>query len=257
MESGMQTPSDMTGKAALVTGAAGGLGRATALKLAGVGANIYAVDINAAALEETLGELRALGVRAEGRATDLSVRENCQAAVAAAVEAFGRLDGLCNVAAVLYTDHATDMPADDWELTLAVNLSAPFYLIQAAIPHLLEADGAVVNVTSCAAHRAQAYSAAYCASKAGLSHMTKALAMEFMNKPIRFNAVAPGGMMTGIAMNMKLPADFDRQIFGRVAPLRGMVDVEDVAELTAFLVTPAAGGYHGACINIDKGITAD
>ena len=253
----MQTPSDMTGKAALVTGAAGGLGRATALKLAGVGANIYAVDINAAALDETLGELRALGVRAEGRATDLGVRENCQAVVAAAVEAFGRLDGLCNVAAVLYTDHATDMPAVDWERTLAVNLSAPFYLIQAAIPHLLEVDGAVVNVTSCAAHRAQAYSAAYCATKAGLSHMTKALAMEFMNKPIRFNAVAPGGMMTGIAMNMKLPADFDRGIFGRVAPLRGMVDVEEVAELTAFLVTPAAGGYHGACINIDKGITAD
>lgn len=253
----MQTPSDMTGKAALVTGAAGGLGRATALKLAGVGANIFAVDINAAALEETLGELRALGVRAEGRATDLGVRENCQAVVAAAVEAFGRLDGLCNVAAVLYTDHATDMPAADWERTLAVNLSAPFYLIQAAIPHLLEVDGAVVNVTSCAAHRAQAYSAAYCATKAGLSHMTKALAMEFMNKPIRFNAVAPGGMLTGIAMNMKLPADFDRGIFGRVAPLRGMVEVEEVAELTAFLVTPAAGGYHGACINIDKGVTAD
>lgn len=253
----MQTPSDMSGKAALVTGAAGGLGRATALKLAGVGANIYAVDINATALEETLGELRALGVRAEGRATDLGVRENCQAVVAAAVEAFGRLDGLCNVAAVLYADHATDMPAADWERTLAVNLSAPFYLIQAAIPHLLEVDGAVVNVTSCAAHRAQAYSAAYCATKAGLSHMTKALAMEFMNQPIRFNAVAPGGMMTGIAMNMKLPADFDRQIFGRVAPLRGMVDLEEVAELTAFLVTPAAGSYHGACINIDKGITAD
>src|ERR1700754_4123755 len=86
----MQTPSDMTGKAALVTGAAGGLGRATALKLAGVGADIYAVDINAAALDETLGDLRALGVRAEGRATDLGVRENCQAGGAAAGEGVGR-----------------------------------------------------------------------------------------------------------------------------------------------------------------------
>lgn len=253
----MPTPSDMTGKAALVTGAASGLGRATALRLASVGANIYAVDINAATLEEALDEMRAFGVRAEGRATDLGVRENCVAVVANAVEAFGRLDALCNVAAVLYTDHATDMPAADWERTLAVNLSAPFYLIQAAIPHLLEVDGAVVNVTSCAAHKAQAYSAAYCATKAGLSHMTKALAMEYMHRPIRFNAVAPGGMMTNIAKNMKLPADFDRGLFGRVAPLRGLVEVEEVAELTAFLATPAAGGYHGACINIDKGITAD
>jgi NAD(P)-dependent dehydrogenase (short-subunit alcohol dehydrogenase family) len=247
----------MTGKAALVTGAASGLGRATALRLASVGADIYAVDISAAALEEALGELRALGVRAEGRAADLGVRENCVGVVAEAVAAFGRLDALCNVAAVLYTDHATDMPASDWERTLAVNLSAPFYLIQAAIPHLLEVDGAVVNVTSCAAHKAQAYSAAYCATKAGLSHMTKALAMEYMHKPIRFNAVAPGGMMTNIAKGMKLPADFDRSIFGRVAPLRGLVEVDEVAELTAFLATPAAGGYHGACINIDKGITAD
>ena len=253
----MPTPSDMTGKAALVTGAAGGLGRATALRLARAGADIYAVDINAAALEETLGQLRALGVRAEGRATDIGLRENCVAAVAAAVDAFGRLDALCNVAAVLFTDHATDVSQADWEKTLAVNLSAPFYLIQAAIPHLLEADGAVVNVTSCAAHRAQAYSAAYCAAKAGLSHMTKALAMEYMHKPIRFNAVAPGGMMTSIAMNMKLPQDIDGALFSRVAPLRGLVEVDEVAELTAFLATPAASGYHGACINIDKGITAD
>ena len=253
----MPTPSDMTGRAALVTGAAGGLGRATALRLAKAGASIYAVDIDAAALETALGEIRAQGVRAEGRATDLGQRENCQAVVAAAVEAFGRLDALCNVAAVLYTEHSTEMAPEAWERTLAVNLSAPFYLIQAAIPHLLEADGAVVNVTSCAAHKAQAYSAAYCATKAGLSHMTKSLAMEYMHKPIRFNAVAPGGMMTNIARNMKLPEGFDPTLFGRVHPIRGLVEVDEVAELTAFLATPAASGYHGACINLDNGITAD
>lgn len=253
----MPTPSDMTGRAALVTGAAGGLGRATALRLAEAGANIYAADIDGAALEATLAELRAKGVRAEGRAIDLGRGENCRAVVAAAVESFGRLDALCNVAAVLYTEHAVEMAAEAWERTLAVNLSAPFYLIQAAIPHLLETEGAVVNVTSCAAHKAQAYSAAYCATKAGLSHMTKSLAMEYMHKPIRFNAVAPGGMMTNIARNMRLPEGFDPTLFGRVAPLRGLVEVDEVAELVAFLATPAASGYHGACINLDKGITAD
>ncbi|CAN7261153.1 SDR family NAD(P)-dependent oxidoreductase [Phenylobacterium sp. LjRoot225] len=253
----MPQPGDMHGRAALVTGAAGGLGRATAIQLAKAGADLCLVDLNADGLDAVAAEVRALGVRALPHAADLSRREACPAAVAAAVEAFGRLDALCNVAAVLFTDHAADMPSADWEKTLAVNLSAPFYLIQAAIPHLLEANGAVVNVTSCAAHRAQAYSAAYCAAKAGLSHMTKALAMEYMNRPIRFNAIAPGGMMTNIAMKMKLPADIDRSLFGRVAPLRGMVDVEEVAEMTAFLATPAASSFHGACINIDKGITAD
>jgi NAD(P)-dependent dehydrogenase (short-subunit alcohol dehydrogenase family) len=252
----MPAPSDMKGRAALVTGAAGGLGRATALKLAEAGADLLLVDVDAAGLEETAGRAAALGVTARAHPADLGQRQACVSAVAAAVQAFGRLDALCNVAAVLFTDHATDMPAADWEKTLAVNLSAPFYLIQAAIPHLLEANGAVVNVTSCAAHIGQAYSAAYCASKAGLSHMTKALAMEYIHQPIRFNAVAPGGMMTNIALKMKLPADIDRSLFGRVAPLRGMVDVEEVAEMTAFLVTPAAGGFHGAVINIDKGLTA-
>jgi NAD(P)-dependent dehydrogenase (short-subunit alcohol dehydrogenase family) len=247
----------MKGRAALVTGAAGGLGRATAIRLAQAGADLCLVDLNAAGLEATAGEVRALGVKALARPADLSAHAACPEAVAAAVEAFGRLDALCNIAAVLFTNHATEMPAADWEKTLAVNLSAPFYLIQAAIPHLLEADGAVVNVTSCAAHRAQAYSAAYCAAKAGLSHMTKALAMEYMHKPIRFNAVAPGGMLTDIARNMKLPADIDRSVFGRVAPLRGMVEVDDVAELVAFLASDASRSYHGACINIDKGITAD
>jgi NAD(P)-dependent dehydrogenase (short-subunit alcohol dehydrogenase family) len=253
----MLQPSDMKGRAALVTGAAGGLGAASALRLAQAGADVCLVDVDAAGLEQTAAAARAHGVKALVRATDLSERENCTGAVAAAVEAFGRLDALCNVAAVLFTDHATDMPPAAWEKTLAVNLSAPFYLIQAAIPHLLETEGAVVNVTSCAAHKAQAYSAAYCATKAGLSHMTKALAMEFAHKPIRFNAVAPGGMMTNIARNMRLPEDFDRALFGRVAPLRGLVEVEEVAELVAFLATPASAAYHGACINIDKGITAD
>jgi len=253
----MPTATEMKGKAALVTGAASGLGRGTALALARAGADVFLVDLNAAGLAETAEQIRALGVRAETYAADLSAAEACRTAVAKAAEAFGRLDALCNVAGVIMFSHTPDMPEADWQKTLAVNLSAPFFLIQAAIPHLLEADGAVVNVTSSAAFVGEAYVAAYCATKAGLTHMTKALAMEYMHKPIRFNAVAPGGMMTNIAMGMKLPADFDRAIFGRVAPLRGLVEVDEVAELTAFLVTPAASGYHGACINIDKGITAD
>jgi NAD(P)-dependent dehydrogenase (short-subunit alcohol dehydrogenase family) len=246
----------MKNKAALVTGAASGLGRATALALGRAGADVCLVDLNETGLEETAQQVRALGVGAHVHATNLSAAENCRAAVAAAVETFGRLDALCNVAGVIVFAHAAEMVQADWEKTLAVNLSAPFYLIQAAIPHLLERNGAVVNVSSSGAFVGEAYVAAYAATKAALNHLTKSLAMEFMHKPIRFNAVAPGGMMTNIATNAKFPADLDQSLMKRYSPLRGLVEVDDVAELIAFLASDAAQGYHGACISIDKGITA-
>src|SRR3546814_3437439 len=111
--------------------------------------------------------------------------------------------------------NAHEMRAVDYEKTIAVNLNAPFYLTQAAIPHLLEANGAVVNVTSSAAFVGEAYAVAYCATKAGLTHMTKALAMEYVNRPIRFNAVAPGGMHTNIAANLKMPEGVDYALIKR------------------------------------------
>jgi NAD(P)-dependent dehydrogenase (short-subunit alcohol dehydrogenase family) len=212
--------------------------------------------VNAAGLEETATQVRALGVRAQVNATDLAQRDNCLNAVASAVAEFGRLDALCNVAGVIFMCNAHEMRTVDYEKTIAVNLSAPFYLIQAAIPHLLQTQGAVVNVTSSAAFVGEAYAAAYCAAKAGLTHMTKALAMEYTHKPIRFNAVAPGGMATNIANTIKMPPDVDYALVKRYTGLRGLVEVDDVADLVAFLASDAASGYHGACINIDRGITA-
>jgi len=247
---------EMPGKVALVTGAASGLGRATALKFAESGANVCIVDVNAEALEETANLLRKQGVEVLARAVDLSRQDNCAAAVAAAVERFGRLDALCNIAGIIVMCNAHEMPVAQWEKTLAVNLSAPFYLIQAAIPHLLQTDGAVVNVTSSAAFIGEAYAGAYCASKAGLTHLTKALAMEYMHQPIRFNAVAPGGMATNIANALTMPEGVNYDLMKRYTGLRGLVEVADVADMIVMLASDAGRGYHGACINIDRGITA-
>lgn len=252
----MPMASAMKGKAALVTGAASGLGRATALALARAGADLCVVDVTAAALDETVELLRATGVRVFAQAVDLSRRENCVSCVAAAAAEFKRLDALCNVAGVITLCNMHEMSVTDYERTIAVNLNAPFYLIQAVIPHLLQTDGAVVNVTSSAAFIGEAYAAAYCATKAGLTHMTKALAMEYVNKPIRFNAVAPGGMATNIARNLKMPADVDYTLIKRYSGMRGLVEVDDVADVIAYLASDAGRGYHGACINIDRGITA-
>lgn len=252
----MPTASDMNGKVALVTGAASGLGRATALALAKAGADLCIVDLNALGLEETAQSVRDLGRRVYVHSSDLSIGANCAIAVQTAVEAFGRLDALCNVAGVIYFANTPEMPAAQYEKTIAVNLNAPFYLCQAAIPHLLEQDGAIVNVTSTASFIGEAYVAAYCASKAGLTHMTKALAMEYSKKPIRINAVAPGGMITNIANNLKMPEGVDYELIKRFSGLRGTVEVELVADMIAFLASDASRGYHGSCVVIDNGITA-
>lgn len=246
----------MSGRAAIVTGAAAGLGRATALRLAQAGASVCLVDIDAGGLAATERELQALGVPCLVQAVDLAQTPVCAEIVDNTVAAFGRLDALCNVAAVFIPAHSTEMDDSQWDRTVAVNLSAPFRLIRAALPHLLENNGAVVNVTSCAAFTGQAYTAAYCATKAGLTHMTKALAMEYMHKPVRINAVAPGGMMTALAAGLRDLEDPDPSLLQRFSPLRGLVEIDDVAGMVAFLASDAASGYHGACINIDNGITA-
>lgn len=248
--------SDMKGKAVLVTGAASGLGRACAVRMAQAGADVCIVDVNAEGLEQTAATIRDSGVQVLVHAVDLTVQDNCRTAVEIAVREFGRLDALCNVAGIIVMCNAHEMKAEDFERTLAINFSAPFWLIQAAIPHLLENNGAVVNVSSSGSFIGEAYVGAYCATKAAINSLTKALAMEYIHKPIRFNAVAPGGMMTNIAANMRPPEGFDRELVKRYTPLRGLVEVDDVADMVTFLASDAAQGYHGAIISIDKGITA-
>jgi len=252
----MPIVSDMTGKAALVTGAASGLGRATALKLAEAGADLCIVDVNPTGLDETATQIRGFGVSVLAYATDLAVAENCRIAVEAAQQNFGRLDALCNVAGLIIFTNSPEMPVADWNKTLAVNLSAPFHLSQAAIPHLLETQGAIVNVASTAAFIGEAYAAAYCATKAGLVALTKSMAMEYMKKPIRINAVAPGGMITNIAANLKMPEGVDYELIKRFSGFRGQVEVADVAAMVAHLASDAGRAFHGACVTMDLGITA-
>lgn len=244
---------DMTGKAALITGAASGLGRETALKLAAAGASVCIVDVNADGLAETAGMIPG-DVLVE--VANLADPAACKAVVEAAVARFGRLDALCNVAGLIYLANSPDMPLDQYQRTIDVNLNAPFHLSKAAIPHLLESGGAIVNVASSAAFIGEAYAAAYCASKWGILGMTKAMAMEFSKKNIRINAVAPGGMMTNIAANFVPPEGCDFELIKRFSGLRGTVEVSDVADMILLLSSPAGRGYHGACINIDAGITA-
>jgi NAD(P)-dependent dehydrogenase (short-subunit alcohol dehydrogenase family) len=252
----MGVPSDMSGKAALVTGAGGGLGQATAVALAQAGADVCIVDVKADGLSETGAQVEALGRKALVHVADLSIADNCAASVEAVVATYGRLDALCNVAGILKLANSHEMALDDWNLVMAVNLTAPFLLSKAAIPHLLKSHGAIVNVTSLAAHIGEAYAAAYCASKGGLAQLTKSMAMEYLKTPIRINAISPGGMATPIGASFVPPAGCDMELLGRYRPIRGLVEVADMANMIAYLASDASRGFHGAIIQMDNGITA-
>jgi len=246
---------DMNGKVAVVTGAASGLGRAAALKLAEAGANLLLVDVHEERLQET-GAMLPDGGDVVLHHADLSDPETCAPIIEKAVAHFGRLDALCNVAGVIRMTHFQEMRRQYYDLTIAVNLTAPVLLCQAAIPHLLESEGAIVNTVSTAAWLGEAYAVAYCASKAGLLAATKALAMEYVRKPIRINAVAPGGMMTNISEAMGFPEGAEMDLIARYSGLRGLVEVDDVADMILLLASPQGRGFHGTCITRDAGISA-
>ncbi len=250
----MLTQSDMTGMVAIVTGAGSGLGRATALRLADLGADLTIVDISAEGLAATARTIREKGRKVLELVLNLADRANCSAAVDRTIAEYGRIDALCNVAGVLSSGPSESFPENEWDLIIKVNLEAPFFLSRAAIPHMLENGGGIVNVSSSASFKAQAYFTAYCASKAGLSHITRSMALEYIKTKIRINAVAPGGMQTPLAGNVgRAIEEGDPQLFGRLGTPRGFVEIEQVADTVAFLASPASAAFHGSVIAVDGG----
>jgi NAD(P)-dependent dehydrogenase (short-subunit alcohol dehydrogenase family) len=243
-------------KVALVTGAGSGIGRATALRLGSEGARVYALDVQADALDALAGQLKQSGTAAQTRVCDVAQRAQCFAAVQAAVDAFGRLDVLCNIAGIVRFAHAHEMSEADWNRILAVNLSGPFFLSQAAIPQLIRTRGCIVNVASNAGLMGQAYTAAYCASKGGLVNLTRALAMEYMREPIRINAVAPSGTRTNLVQQVEIREEYDRELLGRFMGMRGMSEPDEIAAAIAYLASDEARSVHGAIWSVDNGVTA-
>jgi meso-butanediol dehydrogenase / (S,S)-butanediol dehydrogenase / diacetyl reductase len=241
----------------LVTGAASGIGRATALRLAREGARIFAADRDEAKLAETVESVRKSGGEAEAHGLDVSDPAACRAAVAAAVARYGRLDVLANVAGVMYWGHLTDVSEADWARTLGVNLSGVFFLCQAAVPHLLETKGVIVNVASAAAIKGQAYTAPYCVSKAGVVSLTKCLAVEYAKRGLRAVAICPGGVNTPLNADLKLPDGADKALFARLMPLAfPIAEPEEIAAAVAYLASSEARFVNGAVFSIDGGQTA-
>ena len=240
-------------KVALITGAGSGIGRAVTERLAAEGGMVFAVDIDPARLAET--EHMTTGTVSVHEA-DVSDPRACADAVDACIGEFGGLDVLGNVAGIYLAEHATKVSLEQYRRIMGVNLDACFFLAQAAIPHLVERGGNIVNIASNAGLQGVPYSVVYCMSKGGVVQLTRALAVEFLKTPLRVNAIAPAGTNTNIPASIQFPQDIDVDLTTRMAGLRGMAEPEEIAALFAFLASDEACSVTGAVYTVDNGLTA-
>ena len=240
-------------KNALVTGAASGIGRAVAVRLAEEGARVACLDRDQAGAEATAATL---GHGALARSCDVSGAKGVEAAVGGSIAELGGLDVLCNAAGIGRFEHFGDVSADGWREVLSVNLDGTFYVTHAALPALLEATGAIVNVASLAGLRGQAYSASYCVSKAGIVSLTKCLAVEFAKQGLRVNCVCPGGVRTPFLANFAPPAEADPELLARLNLVARLPEPEEVADTIAWLASDAASSMNGVALPMDYGTIA-
>lgn len=243
----------LKGKTALVTGSARGIGKAIALKLASLGANIVINDIPSSEdAAKTAGEIRTLGVGAAVALGDVRNIDDVKNMVDTAVSEFGTIDILVNNAGVTRDNLMLRMSEEDWNLVLDINLKGAFNCIKTAVrPMMKQKSGSIINIASVVGEMGNAGQANYSASKAGLIGLTKTTAKEFAKKGIRANAVAPGFISS--AMTDKLPEDIKAKYFESI-PLGMFGSTEDVADAVAFLASDMSSYITGQVINVDGGL---
>lgn len=244
----------LDGKVILITGAAAGIGRATALRLSGEGARLIVADRNAEGVEALAASIRSSGADAAALTFDAADFAAARAMVSRAVEVHGSLDCLINNAGIYRRGHFLDTDPAEWSQVFAVNLESLFHVIQQALPALIASRGNVVNTASTAGVEGIAYAAAYAAAKAGVIALTKSLAAEYAPKGVRFNAVAPGRVRTDLSMGVPQVENTDPAVLVRPPKLSGRTiagEPEDVAAAFAYLASDDAAYVSGSVLVVD------
>lgn len=243
---------------AIVTGAASGIGRASALAMARRGIRVAVADINEAAGADTVAAIQAVGGEAFFIATDVSREADCARLVAATLEHFGRLDiAFNNAGSIGYPCLTADYGAEAWHHVLDVNLHGVFYCMTHELNAMKDAGGAILNTASIMGLVGTAGGSAYCASKHGVIGLTRAAALEYGRHGVRINAICPGHVSTDMTVGEaspftagKLEADLKK------TALRRLATPEEIAELVLWLCSDAAAYVTGAAYTIDGGYTA-
>ncbi|MFE7553383.1 SDR family NAD(P)-dependent oxidoreductase [Streptomyces gardneri] len=253
------------GRRALITGGGSGIGQATVLRVLAEGGRVVAADISEDGLKDTVAKAGEAADRLTTVVVNVADEDSVRAGVAAAVEALGGLDVLVNAAGVLRSSHTHETSLDSFEQVLRINLTGTFLVIRESIPALLEGNGsAVVNFSSTSAMFAHPYMAAYAASKGGIQSMTHALAAEYAKQGIRFTAVQPGSISSGMtdgtgaskqSVGPGLPEDTDWSLFAKLAPAlgQGFAGPETVAGVVAMLASEDGKFITGTEVRVDGG----
>lgn len=247
------------GKCAIVTGAASGIGLAVARRLAAEGAAVVLGDRNIEGVEQAA---RDIGGAASAVALDVADEASCKAIVDQAVALHGGVDVLCNIAGVLDFGALADVDATRWDRVIDINLGGVYRMARAALPHLLERRGNIVNMASAAGLVGVPFNSAYTASKHGVVGFTKSLALELSQQGVRVNAVCPTGVKTPMvarSAETPPPPNVNWELVMRSVPwLDGgeMCDPEDIADAVAFLASHEAKRITGTAFAVDGGQTA-
>ena len=246
-------PSRLSGQVVLITGAESGIGRETALRAAGEGADIAAIGLDTDGLHSLVERVRAMGRRAATRSADVSQAQLLTAAVDGLVSELGLLSvAYANAGILMPATTVTDVDLDEWNRVLAVNLTGVLLTFRAAIPHFPTDGGLLLATGSSIASRPGIGLLAYAAAKAGVHTIARSLALELAPRRIRVNVIAPG--LTETPMTRGIPGHIDRGLEG--IPLAEVVQASDVAALAVYLMSNEARSITGSVFSIDAGRTA-
>ncbi|MFC6739763.1 SDR family NAD(P)-dependent oxidoreductase [Methylobacterium tardum] len=241
------------GKVVIVTGAGSGIGAATAKRFGGAGAQVVLNDRTREPLEAVAAGLDP--GRVVLQTGDVSEQADAETLIAAAIDRFGRLDVLVNNAGVVPTGPILEASVQDWRKVMAVDVDGVFFCTRAALPHLVQAGGNIVNVSSVSGLGGDWNMSFYNAAKGAVSNFTRSLALELGAQGVRVNAVNPGLTFTGLTQDIKRDQELMRRFAERI-PLGRGAEPEEVADVIAFLASDAARYVTGVNLPVDGGLTA-